>query len=41
MFAYSDPTGTGFLRADVIHAREAKLPEWARTGNEQMRMPIA
>jgi hypothetical protein len=29
-----------FVGADVIHAPNAALPEWARAGNEQMRVPI-
>jgi hypothetical protein len=30
-----------FVGADVIHAPNAALPEWARAGNEQLRAPVA
>ena len=29
------------VAADVIHAPDAALPEWARQGNEELRAPIA
>jgi hypothetical protein len=29
-----------FVGADVIHAPDAALPEWARAGNERTRMPV-